>query len=122
MIFSETNSIAQVDLIDTQSQPDRDHKWILVYKDRLTKFVQLRPIKSKRASGIAYQVLDIFCIFAVPSILQIDNGREFVNSATAELSKMWVGLKLVHAKPRHNQRQGSIGISKLCLQRGYSRI
>ena len=49
MIFSEMNSRAQVDMIDMQSQPDRDLKWILVYQDHLTKFVQLRPVMSKRA-------------------------------------------------------------------------
>ena len=44
MIFSEMNSRAQVDLIDVQSQPDEDLKWILAYLDHLTKFVQLRPV------------------------------------------------------------------------------
>ena len=37
MIFSEMNCRAQVDLIDIQSQPDGDLKWILVYRDHLTK-------------------------------------------------------------------------------------
>ena len=46
MIFSEMNSRAQVDLIDMQSQPDRDLKWILVYQDHLTKFVYF-AIKTK---------------------------------------------------------------------------
>ena len=43
MIFTEMNSTAQVDLIDMQSQPG-DLKWILVYQDHLTKFLQLRPV------------------------------------------------------------------------------
>ena len=43
MIFIEMNSTAQVDLIDMQSQPG-DLKWILVYQDHLTKFLQLRPV------------------------------------------------------------------------------
>ena len=108
MIFSEMNSRAQVDLIDMQSQPDGDLKWILVYQDHLTKFVQLRPVTSKRAPEIAYQLLDIFSIFGAPSILQSDNGREFVNSVITELSAMWDGLKIVHGKPRHSQSQGSV--------------
>ena len=108
MIFSEMNSRAQVDLIDMQSQPDGDLKWILVYQDHLTKFVQLRPVTSKRAPEIAYQLLDIFSIFGAPSILQSDNGREFVNSVITELSAMWDGLKIVHGKPRHSQTQGSV--------------
>ena len=74
IIFSEMNSRAQVDLIDMQSQ------WIPPYQDHLTKFVQLRPVTSKRAPEIAYQLLDTFSIFGAPSILQSGNGREFVNS------------------------------------------
>ena len=60
MIFSEMNSRDQVVLIDMQSQPGRDLKWILVYQDHLTKFVQLHPVTSKRAAEIAYQLLAIF--------------------------------------------------------------
>ena len=54
MIFSGMNSRTQVDLIDMQSQLDEDLKWILVYQDHLTEFVQLRPVKSKRTPKIAY--------------------------------------------------------------------
>ena len=108
MIFSEMNSRAQVDLIDMQSQPDGDLKWILVYQDHLKKFVQLRPVPTERAPKIAYQLLDIFRIFGTPSILQSDDGIEFVNSVVSELSAMWDGLEIVHGKPRHSQSQGSV--------------
>ena len=116
MIFSEMNSRAQVDLIDMQRQPDGDLKWILVYQDHLTKFVQLRPVTSKRAPEIAYQLLDIFSIFGDPSILQSDNGREFVNSVVTELSAVWDGLKIVHGKPRKPKSR----ICRAC-QQGYRR-
>ena len=80
MIFSEMNSRAQVDLTDMQNQPDGELKWILVYQDHLTKFLELRPVRSKRAPEIANQLLHIFSIFGGPSILQSDKGTEFVNS------------------------------------------
>ena len=102
------SSRAQVDLIDMQSQLDGDLKWILVYQDHLTKFVHLRPVTSKRAPEIAYQLLDIFSIFRAPHILQNENGREFVNSAITELCAVWDGLKIVHGKPRHSQSQRSV--------------
>ena len=108
MIFSEMISRAQVDLIDFQSQPDGDLKWILVYQDHLTKFLKLRPVTPKRASEIAYQLLHIFSIFGAPNILQSDNGKDFVNSVITELSTMWDGLKMVHGKPRPSQSQGSV--------------
>ena len=74
MICSKMNSRAQVELIDIQSQPEGDFKWIVVYQDHLTKFVQLRPLTSKHAP-VSYQLLDTFSIFEAPSILQSDNGR-----------------------------------------------
>ena len=88
MIFSEMNARVQVDLTDMRSQSDGDLKWIPVYQDHLTKFVQLRPVTSKREPEIAYQLLDIFRIFGSPIILQSDNGREFVNSVIIEFSAM----------------------------------
>ena len=108
MIFSEIISIAQVDLIYMQSQQDGDLKWILVYQDHLTKFVQLRPVTLKRAPEIVYQLLDIFSIVGAPSILRSDNGREFVNPVITKLSAMWDGLKIVHGKPRHSQSKESV--------------
>ena len=47
MIFSEISSRALVDLVDMESQPDGDFKWVLLYQDDLRKFVQLRPVTSK---------------------------------------------------------------------------
>ncbi|XP_050313675.1 KRAB-A domain-containing protein 2-like [Anthonomus grandis grandis] len=108
MVFSEINSRCQVDLIDMQSHPDREYKFIMVYQDHLTKFVQIRPLTSKRAEEVAKSLVDIFCIFGAPSILQSDNGREFANHVIEELCTMWRGLKIVHGKPRHSQSQGSV--------------
>lgn len=49
MIFKEFNSRCQADLIDMQSNPDGDYKFILNYQDHLTKFILLRPLKSRRS-------------------------------------------------------------------------
>lgn len=108
MVFQEMNSRCQVDLIDMQSQPDNDFKFIFVYQDHLTKFVQLRALKSKRAEEVAYHLIDIFTIFGAPSVLQSDNGREFSNRIIEEACSMWSDLKIVHGKPRHSQTQGSV--------------
>jgi len=80
----------------------------MIYQDHLTKFVQLRPLKTKRAEEVAKHLIDIFCIFGAPMILQSDNGREFVNKIIEDLKEMWDTLKIVHGKPRHGQSQGSV--------------
>lgn len=73
VVFSEMNSRC-VDLIDMQSQEGGEFRFIMVYQDHFTKFVQLRPLKTKRVE-VAKHLIDIFCIFGAPIILQSDNSR-----------------------------------------------
>jgi len=61
---------------------------------------------------VAYQLMDIFCMFGAPFVLQSDNGRKFVNKIIQNLADMWPEMKLVHGKPRHSQSQGSVKRSK----------
>ena len=101
------NSRCQVDLIDMQSEPDGYYRFIMNYQDHLIKFTIRRPLKSKTAKEVTYQLMDIFCKFGAPFILQSDNGREFANEIIQNLADMWQGMKLVHRKPKHSQIQGS---------------
>ncbi|KAL4112346.1 hypothetical protein QTP88_016155 [Uroleucon formosanum] len=91
-----------------QTSKDDEFKFISNYQDHLTKFIQLRPLKSKTAEEVAHHLLNIFLIFGAPNILHPDNGREFVNKVISELCSMWDGVKIVHGKPRCSQTQGSI--------------
>lgn len=108
MVSSELNLRCQVDLIDLQSLRDGEYKFIMVYQDQLTKFVQLRPLKTKTAEEVAYHLLQIFLTFGAPAILHSDNGREFCNRVISELCAMWKDVKIFHGKPRHSQTQGSV--------------
>jgi len=85
ILHNEMNSRCQVDLIDMQSNPDRDMKLILVYQDHLTKFVLRRSLHSKRPDEVAYHLLDIFTTFGAPNILHSDKGREFCNQIIRSL-------------------------------------
>ena len=108
ILSNEFSSRGQVDLIDFQSMGDGQYKWITVYQDHLTKFVVLRPLTSKRASEVAFQLMDIFTLLGAPVFLQSDNGSEFTAFVIRELKKLWPELRLVHGKPRHPQSQGSV--------------
>ncbi len=108
MVFKNVNARAQIDLIDMQSCRDREFKFILNYQEHLSKYLCLRALKTKTAAEVAYNVIDLFCLFGAPSVLQSDNGREFVNSIIDELKVMWPQLSIVHGKPRHSQSQGSV--------------
>ena len=78
-----------------------------MYQCHLTKFCILRPLTSKSAAEVAFQLLDIFLLFGAPCILQSDNGSEFTAQVISELKDLWPQLHLVHGKPCHPQSQGS---------------
>ena len=97
---TDFNCRGQVDLIDYQSCPDGEYKWVMHYQDHFTKFSVLRPLKSKRAAEVAYQLTDIFLLFGAPHILQSDNGREFTANVITELKLLWPELKVDHITHR----------------------
>ena len=108
ILSKEFNSRGQVDLMDFQSNPDGKYTFIMVYQDHLTKFCNIKPLTLKKASEIAFNLIDMFTIFGAPHILQSDNGREITALVIFELKLMWPELVNVHGKPRHPQSQGSI--------------
>lgn len=108
ILSSDFNSRCQVDLIDYQSHPNREYKFIMVYQDHVTKFGILKPLTTKRAEEVAFNLLDIFTLIGAPAIQQSDNGREFSNQIVSSHKTYWPTLKIVHGKPRHSQNQVSV--------------
>ena len=82
--------------------------WLL--KEMTTTSSDFRKIP-KTTEEVAYQLMDIFCIFGAPFILQSDNGREFAKRNNNKLPDMWPGMKLVHGKPRHSQSERSLSVT-----------
>ena len=74
MVFKELNSRAQVYLIDLQSTPDGEYKFIMNLQDHLTKFLHLRPLKNKEAVTVARELLPIFLEFGAPPVLAEVSG------------------------------------------------
>lgn len=101
------NVSGQVDLIDFQSCADGKYKWLLNYQDHSTKFLYLRPLQTKQAAEVAFELLKIFLEQGAPIILQSDNGREFTVEVIKELVLLWPECKILHGRPRHPQSQGS---------------
>ncbi|XP_041346796.1 KRAB-A domain-containing protein 2-like [Gigantopelta aegis] len=108
IVSNKFYSHGQVDLVNMQSSPQDQLKWIMVYQCHLTKFVILRPLSCKRAAEVAFQLMDIFLLFGAQAILQSDNGLEFLAQVITELKELWPQFIMVHGKPRHPQSQGSV--------------
>lgn len=58
-------SRCQMDLIDFQSLPDGDNKWLMVYQDHFTKYIALRALKQKSAIDVAHALINIFSHFEI---------------------------------------------------------
>lgn len=102
------NVRAQVDLIDFQSNPDGEYKWLLNLQEHATKFCHLRPLKTKQAESVAKVLFIIFYTWGCPMLLQSDNGREFVAAIILALLSLWPHCKIIHGRPRHPKSQGSV--------------
>lgn len=88
------NRLCEYDLIDLQNAHDGDHGFVLVYQDYLTKFTQLRPLKSKSSIELSTTLMDIFCIFGPPLVLQSSADLHHENSAIQQtLEAVWPGEK-----------------------------
>ena len=100
----------QTDLIDMQSQPDDEYKYIMVTQDHFSKFCFLQPLTRKTAEAVAANLSVCFSFLGPPAcLLQSDNGREFKNAEVLRMiEETFPGLKMVHGKPRHSQSQGSV--------------
>lgn len=63
-----------------QPLPQGQFRWTTNYQCHLTQGVFLRPLTSKGAAKIAYQVLDISFLFGAPAIFHSKNGRKCTDS------------------------------------------
>ena len=106
ILTKEFSSCDQVDLIDMQSMAQSIYKWIMVYQDHFTVLNSKATHRTKRASEVAFQLMDIFLTLGAPAILQ--SGLEFTAQVITELKRAWRNLVLVHGKPRHPQSQVSV--------------
>ncbi|XP_047481538.1 uncharacterized protein LOC125033951 [Penaeus chinensis] len=108
ILSKEFASRGQVDLIDMQSIPHSNFKWIMVYQDHFTKFCILCPPQTKRAAEVAFQLVDIFLLIGAPAVLQSDNGSEFTYRGITEIKEIWPSLTMVYGKTCHPQSEGSV--------------
>jgi hypothetical protein len=122
----------QVDIIDFQSLPNGEFKYLLNYIDHGIKFLFSIPLKFKRALCIAYALLEIFTMIGPPMILQSNNGKEFLQAAMtrrqnneytgklialtkedltkiiAKVRELWPECRMVQGLPRHSPSNGGV--------------
>ena len=80
MLFSPTiGHRAQVDLVDmTSCETEEGYKWVVHYRDHHSGKCDDDATKNKTSAEIAPVIIRIMASTLVSSILQLDNGGEFL--------------------------------------------
>ncbi|CDH61111.1 hypothetical protein RO3G_12679 [Lichtheimia corymbifera JMRC:FSU:9682] len=74
-----------IDLAGPLTTSKRGNNYLLVLIDICTRFCILRPIADKQSHTIVQTLVQVFCDFGLPRILQSDNGTEFINDLMSRL-------------------------------------
>ncbi|SAL97877.1 hypothetical protein [Absidia glauca] len=74
-----------IDLAGEFNETNNGNVYILVMIDICTRFVIIKPIPDKTAVTVANALIDVFCTFGFPKIIQSDNGSEFANGTVEKL-------------------------------------
>jgi len=103
-----------IDLLDMQSCPDGEFKYIFNYYDQGT------------ASSVARALIDVFTIYGPPAILQPDNAKNmskiatfpkarkveldehYVSNVIKHVKHLWPEVNMVRGNPRKSESNGGI--------------
>jgi hypothetical protein len=97
-----------VDLTGPLPTTKGNHKYIMVIKDYLTKYVWLIPLKSKGSVEVAEAFVGEFiCQAGIPGRVVSDRGNEFVNKLLSNVSHI-LGINRVSTTPYNPRSDGFV--------------
>jgi len=79
-------------LIDMHSFEAKGMKWILRYVDCLSGFSQVHCLPNKSSAVVGEALVQILSTSVKPTILQSDNGSEFVGEYVSHCVRVFLSL------------------------------
>ena len=83
-----------------------------------SKFCWLFPFNTKSADEVCAILKALFVKEGALTIIQSDNGGEFIGEVVKQLCKDF-DVRILHGRPHHAQSQGQIGNLKVVLRRKF---
>ena len=109
----------QIDLLDMGKWAVKlrnvRYKYILTVLDVCSRYVWLRPLRSKESKEVAKHLAEIYTEHGPAKILQHDQGKEF-KGAVKKLMESY-HVKVIQSSPYHPQSQGKVERTHRVLRR-----
>ncbi|XP_050342633.1 KRAB-A domain-containing protein 2-like [Nymphalis io] len=102
-VYPELYSRGQVDIIDVTTVASETYKCLIVYRNLVTKFVHLKPLKTISIDESVDALLEIFLVFGAPNILQSKNGIYVTKQICRRMYTVYPDIKIVCAEASRNK-------------------
>ncbi|CAH0727948.1 unnamed protein product, partial [Brenthis ino] len=94
-IFPELFSRGQMDILDVMTVSGDNYKYLMVYRNLVTKFIHLKPLKTINIEESVDALLDIFLVFGAPNILQSKNGISVTKQICRRMYTVFPEIKVM---------------------------
>lgn len=93
--YPELYCRGQVDILSVSNDSKDDYKYLMVYRNYVTKFTHLKSMKQLCVDETVDCLLEIFLLFGAPNILQSKNGIVIAKSICRRISSLSPDIKVV---------------------------
>ena len=109
----------QIDLLDMGKwrikHGQATYRYILTILDVFSRYLWLRPLKSKHSTEIAKHLEDIYIEHGQLKVIQLDQGKEFKGAVQKLMESL--RLKIIQISLYHPQSQGKVERSHCVLRK-----
>lgn len=94
-VYPEMYSRGQMDILDVTAAKGESYKYLMVYRDLVTKYTHLKPLKSINVDETVEALLEIFLVFGAPNVLQSKNGTSVTRQICRRMYTAFPDMKVV---------------------------
>lgn len=93
--YPELYSRGQVDILGVTNELGEEYRYLMVYRNYITKYIHLKPMKTLSVEEAVEELLGIFLVFGAPNILQSKNGLALVKPMCRRISNVCPDIKIL---------------------------
>jgi hypothetical protein len=88
----------QVEFVDMRSKPDGEFRYVLAYRDRISRMVFLRAVRDSVPEEAAPLLADLFAEIGSPLRHHSTLGDEFVAAVVRHVRQLWPDCRMVRGR------------------------